>query len=211
MELLASWFLWFLINMAASASPGPALVLTVHRALTYDCRTGIFTALGLGMAMGMYVLLVAYGLAFIISKSVLLFTLLKYAGAFYLCFIGIKAIYTPQHNFVNTSADQSKKVISSAKAFWTGLLTNMLNPKSLLFFGALATQFISIETSWTIVILYGVTAIAIESGWLSLLTVFLTYPRIKKIFFSFNHWIERICGGLLIGLGFKLALTKANS
>lgn len=212
MSFFMAWLMLAFVQLAATMSPGPAFVVAVRNALVYDRRTGIFTAVGLGIGVGFHAGLVLCGLAYVISKSVLVYSLIKYIGAAYLLYMGVKALRTKKAPLIDVNEiaqDVPKeKAMSASKAVLCGILTNALNPKAVLFFTAVFTQFITIETPWNVQVLFGLTSVTIEILWFAGLAVFLTNPQIKKSFMAVAHWVDRCCGGLMIALGLKLALTK---
>lgn len=211
MELFLKWLALAGIQTAATMSPGPAFVMAVHSAITYGRKAGIFCAIGLGIGVGLHVALVLFGIAYIFAKSVLLYTLVKYAGAAYLLYIGIKAMRAKKQRSTDTETAQTQtppRTITARKAFWTGFMTNALNPKAVVFFTAVYAQFIDPTMSWKILALYGITSISIETLWFSGVSIVLTNPAVKQKFDQTAHWIDRVCGGLMVALGVKLALTR---
>lgn len=211
MELFLHWLLWFSINLAAVISPGPAFAMTVRTALAHDRRAGIYLAMGLGGGVAIILVLIIFGFALILSKSSLLFSVVKFAGAGYLIFVGIKAIRAKkktENAIVENEPATVKTPLSRKKAFGMGVLTNALNPKALLFFTAFFTQFVTPATPWFMIIAYTLTAIILEAAWFALVALILTDNRIKQRFLSIAHWVERGCGGLMIMLGIRLAFTK---
>lgn len=213
MDILAKWLLLASVQTAATLSPGPAFAISVRNALAYDRRTGVFTAIGLGAGVGAHVLFVLCGIAVVIAQSVMLFNLIKYAGAAYLIFIGAKAIFARKREDSEPLEEKldipkAKKSLSSFGAFRIGFLTNLLNPKAVVFFTAVFSQFISPETSYEVMGLYFLTCVMIETIWFSIVSIVLTNPLIKAKFLNLAHWVERVCGGLLIALGVKLATNK---
>lgn len=211
MEFFFKWMVMASVQLAATMSPGPAFVVSVRNALVYDRRAGILTAVGLALGVGAHVVFVLLGIAFIIAQSVYLYAVIKYAGAAYLIYIGIKSLRARVRKTETPQSEnhESKRVyISSFQAFKIGFLTNLLNPKAVVFFTAVYTQFIDIHTPLSIHLLYGFTSIAIEFLWFAGVAIVLTNPRIKQKFMGMVHWIERGCGGLMIALGVKLALSK---
>ena len=146
-----------------------------------------------------------------IAKSAFVLNFIKYAGAAYLAYIGIKSLLVKKPAKIEQPDDvqyHSPKRMSWYKAIVQGFMTNMLNPKAIVFFTAVLTQFIDASTPLSIQILYAITCAMIEFLWFAFVAVVLTNPAIKKRFMRFMHWIERVCGGLMIALGLKLALTK---
>ncbi len=207
------WLVMASVQLAATISPGPAFVISVRNAMVYSRRVGVFTALGLALGVGMHVIFVLVGLSVLIANSVFLFTAIKYIGAAYLIYIGMKALFSApkdrsQSDTVqNVEAEnQAREMISGRKAVMVGFLTNALNPKAVVFFTAVFTQFISPETPFFMLVLYGLTSIIIEFGWFAMMAVILTNAHVKRRFMRFMGKIERACGGLMVLLGVRLAL-----
>lgn len=213
--MIAEYFLIWLVlagvNGAAVISPGPAFAITVRNAIRYNRKVGVFTALGLALGVGVHVTLVLTGISVLLSGSPLLYNAMKYAGAGYLVFIGIKALKAKKHK-TETAAEgkitPAANDITNLKALQIGFLTNALSPKALVFFTAVYSQFISPDMPWQVLAAFGLTSVVLEATWFSIVTVILTDRRIKNRFLSIAHWIERVCGGLMIGLGVKLAVSK---
>lgn len=212
MELFIAWCLVAGVQLAATMSPGPAFVVAMHYGVSYSRRAAIFLALGLGMGVAAHVLFVLVGISLLISQSVLLYSAIKYAGAAYLFYIGIKNLRSarkaPQVK-VEDRATSEVGEIGALKAFVTGFMTNLLNPKAVIFFTAVFTQFISADTPSSVLALYGGTSVMIEFVWFACLGIVLTNERIKGYFTRVMRWIEGVCGGLLVALGVKLALSRA--
>jgi RhtB (resistance to homoserine/threonine) family protein len=209
-EVLTNWLLIASVNLAATMSPGPAFALTVRNSLAYDRRTGILTAVGLGFGVGIYVALVLGGVSVLITQSEVLYNIVRYAGAAYLFYIGIKAILfakpRTEESFIDADGKIAEKSLPRLAAIRNGFLVNAFNPKAVVFFTAVYAQFVDPHTPWQALVLFGATAIFIEMAWFSALAFILTDSRIKRRFLRFTHWIERVCGGLLILLGIRLAL-----
>lgn len=216
MEIFLKWFALACVQLAATMSPGPAFVLSVRNAMRYDLRSGLFTALGLGFGVGAHVCFIMIGFSVIITKYILLYNFIKYAGAAYLIYIGLKALRSKKTNDQSaTDAGQElivremqKPVLSARKSFTMGLMTNLLNPKAVVFFTAVYSQFLTPHTPFEIHVLYGFTSVTIETLWFSGVALVLANPVVKSKFMSIVHWIERGCGGLMIALGLKLAVSR---
>lgn len=210
MEIFANWLLFASINLAATMSPGPAFAMTVRTSMAYDRRAALFMALGLGLGVGAMVAIILGGFAVLLSQSVFLYTIFRYIGAAYLAYIGFKALFSKKHYTADISPNIAamQKTISNWGAIRLGFLTNVLNPKGMVFFSAIYTQFVDPHTSWQVLVIYALTSMILETAWFSAVSLVLTDLRIKRRFMSFAHWIERVCGGLLIALGLKLALSK---
>ena len=204
-----NWILLMGIFGMALASPGPDFVIAVRNSVLYSRFIGLCTAIGFALGVCVHVAYTLFGIAAIISQSVILFNILKYAGAAYLLYIGIQSLRSRGFQEENQTVETKKSTaMSPFQALWSGFLTNVLNPKATLFFLAIFSQFIGPETSIAAQLIYGGTCVVMTGLWFSIVAVVLTNPQIKSIFLRFTKWIDRVCGGLLIALGIKLALTK---
>jgi threonine/homoserine/homoserine lactone efflux protein len=148
-------------------------------------------------------------LSIIIAKSALAFTIIKYLGAIYLIFLGIKSITTKSNNEFELIKDD--KQVSNRKIYISGILTNILNPKVALFFLAFMPQFIDpnyVESSLPFIIL-GLTFLLTGTIWCVVLAIFASKlsNRIRKNY-KIRMWMDKITGSMFIILGIKLAMSK---
>jgi len=206
-SVLISWFLLVGIFSVALASPGPDFVIAARYALIHSRAIGVMTAFGFAIGVMIHVTYVLFGLAALIAQSVILFNIIKYIGAAYLFYIGVQALLS-KGTEPQKSQKKKTKPITYKKAFMTGFLTNLLNPKATMFFLAIFSQFISIETPAAIQILFAGTCVLMTFLWFSFVAVVLSSPQIKEAFLKFSKWIDKVCGILLIGLSIKLVLTS---
>lgn len=204
----ANWLTVFCLGMVAVMSPGPDFALTLRNSLVYTRKTGIYTALGITVGHIIHATYCLIGIGAIISRSIVLFNIIKWVGAAYLIYIGIKSLKAKKHQ--EESITKEARNISNWAAFRIGLLGDVLNPKATLFFLALFTQIIHPATPLNVQVLYGGTIVIQALVWYTLVAVLISQNAVKKLFQSISHWIERITGAVLIGLGLRLAVAKAN-
>lgn len=208
---IIQWLTLVTIFTMALLSPGPDLVMAVKNSIIYSRRAGVFTALGFGLGVLVHVTYVALGISALISQSIIVFNIIKWVGAAYLIWVGFQALRSQGmdnkvvDDALKTGVD--KKEFDDFKALRSGFFTNVLNPKATLFFLAIFSQIISPETPLSWYVVYGVTCAIMTALWFSLVAIFLTHTPIRKVFMRITKWFDRICGGLLIALGIKVALT----
>lgn len=209
MHFLGDWLTIFTAGCLVIMSPGPNFFLTLRNSIAHSRQAGIYTALGLATGDFIHIIFWLIGIGVIISKSILLFNLLKWLGAAYLIYIGIKSLQAKKHqdNFVENNSSKLKPFI----AFRSGFLTCLLNPKVTLFFLALFTQIIRPGTPLVVQMIYGLTIVGIELIWLVFVSTVVSQATIKRRFLSISHWLERIMGAVLIFFGLRLAFTKASN
>ena len=206
---LAQFLTVAIIHFLAVASPGPDFAIVTRNSLVYTRKIGIYTALGVGVAIGVHVAYSLLGIAFVISQSIILFNVIKYVGAAYLIYIGVKSLLAKKQTDTNAELqfEKTKKDISLFTAVRTGFLTNVLNPKATLFFLALFTQVISPTTPKFIQLLYGVEMMTVTFVWFTLVSLLFSNQAVKAKLNKFQHYLERVTGAILIGLGFKVAFS----
>lgn len=195
-----------LLNLLAAVSPGPDFVMTVRNSLCYSRRSGIFTGLGISTALMVHLFYCAAGVGYLISTSVLLFSLLKLLGAGYLIWMGINSILA-KHSKIDLNADHAAKDLTQMQAFKMGFLTNVLNPKATLFFLSLFTLVIGSATPLYVILVISAIIILTAFGWFTVVSIFLAQQNVQRVFLKYESIINRTLGGFLIFLGIKIALT----
>ncbi|MBV9561132.1 MAG: LysE family translocator [Bradyrhizobium sp.] len=137
---------WLFLGSALllNVAPGPDTAYVVGRSMQLGWRGGIAAMLGSSTGCLMHVFGSAVGLSALLAASAAAFTVVKWIGAAYLCFIGITMLLTRQSDHAAEAAGRAAPA-SLRRAFWQGALTNMLNPKVALFFLAFLPQFVDAE------------------------------------------------------------------
>jgi RhtB (resistance to homoserine/threonine) family protein len=209
-EIFVNWLLLITVFSVAVVSPGPDFVMVIRNSVLQGRKAGLLTAIGLGLGVIVHVTYTIAGLAALISKSILLFNVLKYAGAAYLIYVGVKALRSRGMTTDTESVPQASVAMSGVQALRSGFVTNLLNPKATMFFLALFSQIIDPSYSLGIQSLFGLTCSLMVMAWFSIVAVVLTTPAIKARFMRASKWIDRTCGAFFIALGVRLALmTRA--
>ena len=195
-----------LIHFLALISPGPDFILAVRNSLAYSRKTGIYTAIGFSLGIAVHIFYSVLGLALIISKSILIFNSIKFLGAGYLIYIGIKS-FGSKASRINVQNEEKKPDIRPIQALKMGFLTNVLNPKATLLFLSLFTFVIKPDTPAYVLIAASTIMIIDTALWFSLVAIFFTQKRVQNVFDKFQGAFNKIFGGLLVALGIKIALT----
>lgn len=214
MNLLLSWLLLVAIQLGATISPGPAFLVGIRNAILYGKGVGVATGIGLGLGVAVHILVVFTGISILVAKYALVYNTIKYVGAAYLIYIGVKCLYSGYKSFnsaneINLGIKNKgvrKKTKTHNQALVEGFFTNLLNPKAVLFFSSVFSQFITPETPVFFMVILGLTSIIIESGWYVIASFLLTNKSIQAKFFSITHWIDVIFGFLILFLAIKLAM-----
>ena len=206
MEYLPLFGSVLLIHLLAVMSPGPDFIMALRNSLTYSRKTGIYTALGFGIGIGVHVVYCVLGLALIISTSEIAFNIIKYMGVAYLVYIGIVSLVSKTSD-IDVGKEDNLSDISPLKAIRIGFLTNVLNPKATLFFLSLFTFVIGPDVPSSVSWLLGIMMMVNTSIWFSLVAIFFTQSRIRTIFNNYQKTFNIIFGILLIGIAIKIIFT----
>ena len=197
--------------------PGPDFALVSKTSLFQGRRHGEFAAIGVAAGMCVHTLLAMFGISAIIASSATLFMILKYAGAAYLCYLGAMSIiqgFSPegrQQDFEWDRAGIAKVERPRSHSLWAGFLTNVLNPKAILYFMVLYPQFLSSDRALAGQFLeLGLISAFLCAAWYLFLANMLA--RVRKAFMrpSFQRWLHRVTGGVFVMFGLRLALDNAE-
>jgi len=195
-----------IINIVGAISPGPDFVMCVRNSLLYSRKTGIYTGIGISLGLVIHLTYSAAGIALIISKSIILFSIIKYLGAAYLAYMGISSILAKKSS-LQINETGSKNDISKLKAIKIGFLTNILNPKASIFFLGLFTLVIGSKTPFYILAIITFIIITTAFVWFSIVAILFTQKIIKDNFLKIEKYLNLIFGFLLILLAVKIALV----
>ncbi len=206
-EYLPQFLTIAIVHLLAVASPGPDFAIVVRQSITYGKITALWTSLGVGTGILLHVMYSLLGIGVVVSQSIVAFTVMKFMGAAYLMYIGWKALRTKPGGS-RILAGKGQEIPTIRKAFWTGFLTNGLNPKATLFFLSLFTVVIAPETPVPIQLFYGIYMAIATALWFSGLSLLFGNERVRLLFGKVGHWFERFMGGALLLLGVKLAITS---
>ena len=187
--------------------PGPATLLTVARATSSGTKVGIATGAGIAAGDVFHTVMAMVGISAIIATSAALFSIVKYIGAAYLVYLGIRAIIEKMP--ANPAA--GALAISAGKAFRQAILTEVLNPKTALFFLAFLPQFVRPENGSVMLQLTILGVIFVMLGLLSTVVFAVSAGRLGT-FLRRNprvlKWQGKIVGGIYCALGVRLALQQ---
>ncbi|HHB76590.1 MAG TPA: LysE family translocator [Desulfobulbus sp.] len=197
------------VHLLAVASPGPDFAVVVRQSITHGRNTALWTSLGIGTGILIHVSYSLLGLGLFISRSLVVFSVMKTLCALYLIYLGVSAVRTPPMRKKDIEAtDRSSGRPGAGRAFRTGFLTNGLNPKATLFFLSLFTVIIDPATPLVIQAGYGIYMALATALWFSCLSFFFGHDSVRRLFYRIGHWFDRLTGVVLIGLGLQFALSR---
>jgi RhtB (resistance to homoserine/threonine) family protein len=201
-------YLFFIASLLLNLTPGNDMMYVASRSVSQGVKAGIVSALGIFTGCFVHISAAILGLSIIISKSAYLFQLIKFAGAGYLIYLGIKAFLSkPAAN----TGDEKTPNKNYWKLFKQGVITNALNPKVAIFFLSFLPQFINPSSPFFKAQLFTLGIWFDLQGTLVLIIVACILGKAKD-FFKKNPKVwalqEKVTGAILIGLGIKIALAS---
>ncbi|RYC41156.1 LysE family transporter [Pectobacterium zantedeschiae] len=186
-------------------SPGPDFFLVIRNAARYPRAAAMMTALGVICGVATHMAYCVAGLAVVITTTPWLFNVLKYAGAAYLIWIGIQALFTRGGSKMDVS-NLTQQSVSLKKAFLQGYLCNLLNPKATLFFLAMFTQVLNIHSGIGEKLWYAMIIWLLSLVWWPLLVVLFQSEPVRRGLAKVQKLVDKLLGTVLIALGIKVAL-----
>lgn len=200
----------FLLNI----TPGPDTAYIVGRSVAQGRTAGLMSALGISAGCCVHSLACAFGLTAVLATSATAFTVIKFAGAIYLVYLGVRLLLSsPAKAAANPEAAAAPRVApqGSRQLFLQGFWTNVLNPKVVLFFVSFFPQFVAAGSDRKVLafLTLGVVFVAMSTLW----NCFLAWvagsmtrrlggkPTLKR-------WLDRLVGGAFVGLGLRLATAQ---
>jgi RhtB (resistance to homoserine/threonine) family protein len=197
---------FFITAVLLILTPGPDMVYILTRTVSQGRSAGVLSSVGICTGAMVHVLAAAIGLSAILSTSAIAFSIVKYAGAAYLIWLGIRALMSSGTQLQVTNRGECR--LSKTKVFFQGVLIDVLNPKVAIFFMAFLPQFVDPARGSVFWQLLGlgsvVVAIALVTECGIVLAAGLISDRIRENR-SFSKWMDRVSGVVLIGLGLRLA------
>ncbi|MDB5137858.1 MAG: leuE [Mucilaginibacter sp.] len=154
------------------------MLYVASRSISQGVRAGIISALGIFLGCFVHIIAAVLGLSIIISRSAYLFSIIKYAGAAYLIYLGIKALVTK----LNVNPNKNIVRVDQWKLFKQGIVTNALNPKVAIFFLSFLPQFIDPYSPFFKVQLFTLGIWFASQGTLILIIVAIVLGKTKDFF-----------------------------
>lgn len=203
--------------MLLSVTPGPDTAYIVGRSIAQGRGAGVVSALGIALGCVVHTLACAFGLTALLAASVTAFTIVKFAGAIYLIYLGIRLILVKPAAAKTGDKNSEAEAIRARAApkslqqlFTQGFVTNVLNPKVVLFFVSFIPQFVAADSAHkTLAFLaLGLVFVLVSTFWNtfvawiagSVTQRFSGKPSVKL-------WLDRVVGSAFVGLGIKLATS----
>ena len=196
-----------LLSALLIVTPGPDTALIIHNALAAGPRASTFTAIGVAVGILAWATAATLGVGVLLERSSTAFTVLKLAGAGYLCYLGLRSLLTAPPD-ADIAQQPQRTRLGDRGAFGQGLLSNLLNPKTGAFFVTVMPQFVVPgDPSMRLVLMVAAFEVM-------LLVWLITYGHVVSrlgrsgLGARVRRGMARLTGVVLIGLGARLAFER---
>lgn len=206
MPELNNLIIFVLAGLTLNITPGPDMMFVITRSVTESARSGVISSLGIAAGSVFHTLAVAFGLSALLAAVPAAYEVIKYTGAAYLVYLGLKMLLGKQ----SLKLSDDKKPVKMHSVFLQAIITNIFNPKVALFFLAFLPQFVNPEGSITLqLILLGL--LFNFNGTIVNILVALSAGRLGKFIklkLNNSSVFKWITASVFIGLGIRLALLE---
>lgn len=203
---LETWLVYVLTVLALMSTPGPSQLLMLSNSGTHGFRRATATAAGDLSANALQMLAAGFGLAAVIAASATALMVIKWAGVFYLIWLGLRMIRKAKPD--DPVHGQAQGQASLGNLWMQGFITSAANPKAVVFFAALFPQFLTADAAfWPQFLILSLTYIVMDGTFLSAYGISASWIA-KRFRGAARVWIERIGGGFMIGAAVLLGLKS---
>jgi len=209
MEDYSFWMLFLSAAILLNIAPGPDMIYLISKTMSQGKRVGFASILGLGTGALIHTLFVSLGISAIISTSVVVFKIIKYTGAAYLFYLGIKALLSGGLKFKENKKKEGNS--SFFKSFSQAVIIDVTNPKVALFFIAFLPQFYRDNGTSKVAQFMTLGLIIILIGFIVETLIVLLSDKIAHLLKKkpiISRVLDKVFGTVLIGLGIRLVVQK---
>ena len=192
------------ICMVGAMSPGPSWVLIINKSLSAGKMGGFLTSIGHGVGIALYALIANIGIGVILNTNIILFNSIKIFSIIFLMYLGYKSFQSKPVSLIE------QKLNTGIKSFLEGLSFALLNPKVLIWFIAIYSQFMSPSNALIFNFILIAAAGIIDMGWYCLLVILVTSSSFIKLVQNKISLIQKLTGIIFISIGIFLLIEIVN-
>ena len=186
------WSQFAIVCIAGAMSPGPSLAIVIRNNLNFNRLAGILTSIGHGIGIGVYATLAVLGLGLILQTNQTVFMIIQIIGLVLLFLFGLMFV------FQKNKQDKKEEKQSQLNSFLQGFTIAIINPKILIWFTAVYSQFIAIEASFYFNSILVLTASLIDAIWYIIVSILVTGYGLKNLLIEKKLMIQETTGSVLI-------------
>ncbi|EOI5729801.1 threonine export protein RhtC [Cronobacter malonaticus] len=206
--MLTLFFTVAMVHLVALASPGPDFFFVSQTAASRSRKEALMGVLGITAGVMVWSGVALLGLHLILEKMAWLHNIIVVGGGLYLCWMGYQMLRGALKKSAPTGETPPVELAARGRSFLKGMLTNLANPKAVIYFGSVFSLFVgdSVGTSarWGIFVL-----IALETfAWFALVASVFALPKMRRGYQRLAKWIDGTAGALFTGFGIHLIISR---
>ncbi|ALB61260.1 L-lysine permease [Cronobacter condimenti 1330] len=206
--MLTLFFTVAMVHLVALASPGPDFFFVSQTAASRSRKEALMGVFGITAGVMVWSGVALLGLHLILEKMAWLHNIIVVGGGLYLCWMGYQMLRSALKKTVPTADASQVELAARGRSFLKGLLTNLANPKAVIYFGSVFSLFVgdSVGTSarWGIFVLIALETLA----WFVLVASVFALPKMRQGYRRLAKWIDGMAGALFAGFGIHLILSR---
>ena len=192
------WSQFAIVCIAGAMSPGPSLAIVIRNNVNFNRLAGILTSIGHGLGIGVYATLAVLGLGLILQTNQTIFIIIQIIGLILLFLFGMMFI------FQKNTQDKKEEKQNQLNSFLQGFTIAIINPKILIWFTAVYSQFIVIDASFYFNTILVLTASLIDAIWYIIVSILVTGYGLKNLLIEKKLMIQKTTGIVLIIISLML-------
>jgi threonine/homoserine/homoserine lactone efflux protein len=192
------WSQFAIVCIAGAMSPGPSLAIVIRNNVNFNRLAGILTSIGHGIGIGVYATLAVLGLGLILQTNQTVFMIIQIIGLVLLFLFGLMFV------FQKNKQDKKEEKQSQLNSFLQGFTIAIINPKILIWFTAVYSQFIAIDASFYFNSILVLTASLIDAIWYIIVSILVTGYGLKNLLIEKKLMIQKTTGIILIIISLML-------
>ena len=192
------WSQFAIVCIAGAMSPGPSLAIVIRNNVNFNRLAGILTSIGHGIGIGVYATLAVLGLGLILQTNQTVFMIIQIIGLVLLFLFGLMFV------FQKNKQDKKEEKQSQLNSFLQGFTIAIINPKILIWFTAVYSQFIAIDASFYFNSILVLTASVIDAIWYIIVSILVTGYGLKNLLIEKKLMIQKTTGIVLIIISLML-------
>ena len=192
------WSQFAIVCIAGAMSPGPSLAIVIRNNVNFNRLAGILTSIGHGIGIGVYATLAVLGLGLILQTNQTVFMIIQIIGLVLLFLFGLMFV------FQKNKQDKKEEKQNQLNSFVQGFTIAIINPKILIWFTAVYSQFIVIDASFYFNTILVLTASLIDAIWYIIVSILVTGYGLKNLLIEKKLMIQKTTGIVLIIISLML-------
>jgi threonine/homoserine/homoserine lactone efflux protein len=190
-------------------SPGPSFILVARTAVANSRADGLATAIGMGGAAIFFATLALLGLQAVLLSVPTLYMALKILGGAYLLYLAV-VIWRGSKQTIDIQEGSYKKPSKIYQSFKIGLITQLSNPKTAIFYGSVFAALLPEKVSVSMILILALMLFILEAGWYSIVALVLSSNAPRKVYLNSKAILDRVASLIIGGLGLKLIIDASS-